>query len=462
MKRITVLAACLLLPLAAARGDETGRYAYAWPLTLSGDSAAWQIELPVEVYRALGDAQLRDLVVVDEQGNAVPTALRAGEPAAGVETRSELPLFALPTGTPAAEGPLNLRIERDANGRLRSLDADLGTSGAKASAGTQDYLLDAGALTAPIERLHLDWNDSADAVSAQFALSASDDLQNWRVVVANANVLGLARDGHRLDHRDIELAGLRTKYLRLRRLDAGAALPGLRVAAIIASAAGPLRAARQWLTLTAERDASAPSADGAAEYRFLAPAALPVEAIRLDLAGDISIARTRVASRRNDAGAWQPRADFTAFRLRQGDAPIASDDVALAQVARDAQWRVQTATPLASPPQLNLAWRPDRFVFLGDAKQHYRLVAGSATARRADYPVDVALARLCAELGAGWQPPLAALGARETLAGDAALQAPTPSSKYDWKAFLLWGVLVAAAAAIGYLALSLLRGQKSP
>jgi len=109
---------------------------------------------------------------------------------------------------------------------------------------------------------------------------------------------------------------------------------------------------------------------------------------------------------------------------------------------------------------LNLAWRPDRFVFLGDAQHRYRLVAGSATARRADYPVEVALTQLRAKLGADWQPPLAALGTRATLAGDAALQ--MPASKYDWKTFLLWGVLVAAAAAIGYLALSLLRGQKSP
>ncbi|HEX7914441.1 DUF3999 family protein, partial [Rudaea sp.] len=156
-----------------------------------------------------------------------------------------------------------------------------------------------------------------------------------------------------------------------------------------------------------------------------------------------------------------PRADFSAFRLQQGGEAIVNDEATLTGAVRDSEWRVQSATPLNRAPTLNLAWRADRFVFLGDAQHRYRLVAGSATARRADYPVDVALAQLRAKLGAGWQPPLAALGTRETLAGNAALQAPTPASKYDWKTFLLWGVLVVAAAAIGYLALSLLRGQKS-
>ncbi|HEX7914625.1 DUF3999 family protein, partial [Rudaea sp.] len=145
MKRITALSAALLVIATATHGDESKRYAYSWPLTLAGDGAAWQVELPLEVYQTLTDAQLRDLVVVDEQGNAVPTAARTADPATAVSARSELPLFALPAGLPSnpADGPLNLRIERDADGRLRSIGADLGTANAQAAPASQDYLLDA-------------------------------------------------------------------------------------------------------------------------------------------------------------------------------------------------------------------------------------------------------------------------------------------------------------------------------
>ena len=38
MKRIAAL--CVVVLAAAAHGDELKRYAYSWPLTLAGDSAA--------------------------------------------------------------------------------------------------------------------------------------------------------------------------------------------------------------------------------------------------------------------------------------------------------------------------------------------------------------------------------------------------------------------------------------
>ena len=81
------------------------------------------------------------------------------------------------------------------------------------------------------------------------------------------------------------------------------------------------------------------------------------------------------------------------------------------------------------------------------------------SARRGDYPVDAALASLRASHGSDWQPPLAALGARATLQGDSARVAAVVEKPRDWKSWLLWAVLVGAAALIGGLALSLLKGR---
>ena len=58
-----------------------------------------------------------------------------------------------------------------------------------------------------------------------------------------------------------------------------------------------------------------------------------------------------------------------------------------------------------------------------------------------------------------WKPPLVTLGARSEAGGESALVPAKPVVVPPWRTWLLWGVLVAAAAIVGGLALSLLRKQ---
>lgn len=468
MMRTAAIAIFILFSGMPAQAGHMRSYAYAWPLTLAGDSAAWQIEPNGEIYAAISDTQLRDLEVVDGDGNPVPMAQRAAESnGAAPLAYVELPLFALPARTDAKadDGSLSLRIERGADGRLRSLDAGLGAG--NATAATDDFIVDASKLEAPIDGLRLDWDEAADAVNAQFAPSGSDDLQTWRNLVANASVLALNQAGNRLSRHEIALGGTRVAYLRLHRLDHGASLRGLRVSARALAPSSPIRAARQWLAASpSANEANENPPPGTAIYRYVLPAPLPVEALRLELASDNSIARVRVASRMPATTAWIPRADFTASRLNtapqiKGKSLIGNDEVAIGAAPRNSEWRVEASPPLDRAPQLNLAWRPDRFVFLAQGHGPYRLIAGSANARRTAYPVDIALAQLRGKLGQDWQPPLAQLGARGTLSGADAFKPVVVTAPRDWKTWLLWGVLAGAAALIGGLALSLLRKPKA-
>ncbi|HEY8009480.1 MAG TPA: DUF3999 domain-containing protein [Rudaea sp.] len=468
--RIATIAIFILLSGMPAQAGYMRSYAYAWPLTLAGDSAAWQIEPTAEIYAAISDAQLRDLEVVDGDGNPVPMAQRAAESTGAAPLAyAELPLFALPAHVDAKtdDGSLSLRIERGADGRLRSLDAGLGAGNATISGAADDFIIDASKLDAPIDSLRLDWDEVADAVNAQFALVGSDDLQTWRNLVANASVLALNQAGNRLSRHEIALGGVRVAYLRLHRLDHGAALRGLRVSARSLAPSSPVRAARQWLAANpTANEANENPPPAMAIYRYVLPAALPVEALRLELASDNSIARVRIASRAPATTAWIPRGDFTAFRLNTapqslGESLIGNDEVAINAAPRNSEWRVEASPPLDRAPTLNLAWRPDRFVFLAQGQGPYRLIAGSANVRRAEYPVDIALAQLRGKLGQDWQPPLAQLGARDTLSGADAFKPVVVAKPHDWKTWLLWGVLIGAAALIGGLALSLLRKPKA-
>lgn len=444
-----MLALCLLAPAAvsAAAADD---YAYAWPLQTTGDAAAWQVELTPEIYAVLRRQDLRDLAVLNAAGEAVPVApYRVRTLDTPREDEVDLPMFGIdtaPAGTPEA---LNLHIERDAQGKLRRVD--LGATAASAPAATsRDLLLDASAIDAALTSLRLDWDPRVD-ISAQFEVAGSDDLQQWRTLVANATVIELHQDGNILARHQIDLHGVRTKYLRLHRLDGGAAIASLRVSARTQARSTLLRAAPVWI------DATPVAAPAPPYFYYSLPAPLPVETIRLELASENSVARVNVASHVTAGGrdVWQVRAPITAFALHQGDTFIRNDEVPASMAQRAREWRVEPLTPLDRAPILHLAYRPDRIVFLAQGAGPYRLVAGSATADRADYPLEAALAQLRRTLGGDWQPPLAQLGARATVRGDAALAAPV--APRDWKTWILWAVLIGAAVLIAGLALSLLR-----
>jgi hypothetical protein len=476
MKRCAVAAFCLfiLCPSAAAPAATADDYAYAWPIQAQGTASAWQVELTPEVYAVVTTADLRDVAVVNTAGEAVPAAaFRA--PNAAATTREDLltlPTFALPRAPAADAGAagdaIRLQIERGADGKLRRVDANLGGAAAAAADTRRDLLLDASGVRAAFAAVRVDWAEGGPDVSAQFAIDGSDDLQSWRVLAPRATVLRLTQNGNRLDRHDIALHDASAAYLRLRRLDDGADLQGLsaRLRTVTSSLSGP---ARQWLDATPTGpdkrrfDPSFGRADGTqvVAWRYQLPAPLAIDSIRLELADDNSLARVVVLSRRrpgdDDPSAWMQRAALVAFRLRQDDGVIGNDEFPAAYAARARDWRIEASTPLEHAPKLMLGFQPDRFVFLAQGAGPYRLVAGSAVARRGDYPVDAALASLRASHDRDWQPPLAALGARAALKGDSALVAPVVEKPFDWKTWLLWGVLVGAAALIGGLALSLLR-----
>jgi len=479
----TLAAACLAttclaaaVPACAAPADD---YAYAWPLQTQGDSAAFQVELTPEVYAAVTRADLRDIEVVNAAGEAVPLAPRAAPSAAvALETQVALPIFPLPEPAAQKDGDdefIRLHVERGADGRLRSLDAQTraNPSAAEAHAPTanqRDLILDASALRDSLSSLQILWDGTGQSISAQFAVSTSDDLQKWRSVVASASVLHLEQNGNVLERHGVTLDGTRATYLRLRRLDDGPPLRDLRVFGRLHTHANAESAGVQWLAASVDGSdvrylsrALAP-ADGKhnVAWRYHLPAPLAVEAIRIALADDNSLARIVAISRErdpyDDPAAWQQRGVYVAFRLRQDGTVVDNDDFTAVPSRRASEWRLESATALEHAPALSVAYRPDRFVFLAQGGGPYRLVAGSARAQRGDYPIDTALAPLRAKLGADWQPPLATLGARATLRGEDALKpAPAAPPVRDWRSWLLWAVLVGAAALIGGLALSLLR-----
>jgi hypothetical protein len=465
---ISTFAIALSIAFAAAAAQPansaaSGDYAYRWPLNAEGQNAAWQFELTPEVYAVLIDPALGDFQVVNADGQAVPVARLTVDPGAQLGVaQATLPVFALPRRAgdidAAGRDNLSLRLERDPDGRLRMLQAEV----TAAAAQTQiDYVMDADISRDPkrpssVDRLDLTWPDGGD-LHARFAVEGSEDLEQWQMLVDGAAVMALHRDGAVLQRRDIALPATSLRYLRLRQLD-GDPVPGLQVTArrTRAGVSSP-----QWRRLRAEFVDSGRDEVGKDHvYRYRLPAKLPVGRIDVTLGTDNGTAEVIVDAQSGAPGSelWTPIGRTLLFRLQQAGVRIDNEDYVLTAPFAAREWRLRSPVELVPSPAMEVAYLPDRFVFLAQGRGPYALVAGSRSARRASLPVEQALAPLRARLGKDWAPPVATLGARVAAAGTAAYakQATPP----DWRRWLLWGFLVLGAAIVGGFAMSLLRARK--
>jgi len=447
---IALLTALAIDAIAATPSD----YAFVFPIeTGTSASSAWRIDLTADVYAWTQDAALGDIEVFNADGQAVPSArfLRP-HPVVRRERNIALPVLALP---PTADKASDLRlvIERDGDGRLRRIDAGEEASAKRAS---RDWLLDTSAVDAAIDSIVLDWDGTADGIVARFAIDGSVDLQSWREV-GIATVVALDQNGARVQHREFPIGELRFNYLRLRRLDDGADLPALRAEAR-SLAPEEAHAAVEWV----DADAIAPSPEdpppaGIHRFDYTLRAALPIGVAHIELANDNALAPVTVFARDATTSPWRMVGKVNAFRVRESDDTLRNADISLARSQRYRDFRIETSAPLAAAPKLSLSYRPDSFVFLAEGKAPYSLAVGSLTTRRANYPLDDALASLRAKLGKTWQPPPASLGAALASAGADSLRPPPPP--LPWRRWLLWGVLVGGALLVAGFALSLLRGN---
>jgi len=451
MSRLIRSAAASISMLLVVGAGHAQQHAVQWPLQLEADAPAHRLTLTVEVYAQLTDPGLGDLEVLNAAGEPVPfgpvppPALPPSEP-----TSVSVPWFVLPPpprgGT--RDDTLRLRVERDADGRLRQLDASVPDSASATAAAGHDLLLDLSALgDVAVDALQFDWT-RADDVSARFRVAGSDDLVGWNVLKPQAGLVDLQQGGHRLLRRDIELPATRHRYLLLSRLDGGAALQPTAVSARLADPARPAVDPFAWLEL----DAPGGSAEAGWTYRL--PGPMRVEQVQVALGSANSVADVQLFSRDDDDAPWRPRGQGIAFRVDDSGSPIESDALTVHGV-RDRQWRLLATPRLDRAPSLRVGHAPDQFVLLSRGDGPYRLVAGSADARRPAYPVE----RLLTEIGerrggSEWQLPSADLGPMQPFAGDAALVGALP-----WQRWLLWGVLLSGAALVIGMVLKLVRSS---
>ncbi|MFP7722241.1 DUF3999 domain-containing protein [Lysobacter sp. A3-1-A15] len=471
MKRATILPAVLpvllLVLLATPAGAAPAPYAMQWPLTLASDDAgAYRVTLDESVYRQVATPDLRDLDVLNADGTPVPTSvLDPEQPLARRPPTVPVPWFPLPTppGAPSQAGGSDWRLVTrvDSDGRLRQVEVEGGApaAGAAGPAQATALLLDLSRIREPVVALQLQWKP-VEALDLGYHVEASDDLEQWRSVPSSGRMVDLGRDGRRLLQRRIQLDGLqpRQQHARYLRLTPRDVAPALEITAVAAEPAGAAAPVPQWLALQ-PAGAAAPErakAGAAAGFVYETGGRFPVEQVDVAMPGNHAL-QWRLESRAGADAPWQLRAGpWMAYRVDGPGPGSQSAPRGLDQPVRDRYWRLTPSGPTGGmAPTLQLGYRPEVVVFLAQGGPPYRLVAGSARARRADSPLPQLVSTLRSHHGAGWQPAPAYLGTPKVLAGPSALEAPR-----NWTQWLLWAVLALGAMAVGGFALSLLRAQR--
>lgn len=445
-----------LLPLAAFAGVRDD-YAQQWPLSLSNaDAGAYRVVLDRSVYAQLQSPLLKDLEVVNAEGASVAASLfDAEQPLAKAASRIDVPWFPLPASSNPQARDIASISEIATDGSLRRVVL---TDSSTTAAGTasNEFLIDTSRLREPVQALQVSWAAGQAPFDRPYRVSASDDLKNWRIVQEEGHLVDLENQGARVFKDRIELEGVRAKYLRLAPLQndqSALVLTSVRAELVPGSAS----ANWQWEEIAGKRVVEK---DGTHSFQFRVQGRFPFERADVVLPGNSSNEWT-LQSRDDQEAAWRSASTpWMAFQLEGGAESNRSAPQSLDRLNRDRYWRLLPGNATGDAvPTLRLGYRPEVVVFLAQGKAPYALVAGSARGKRVDAPLPQLVEALRAQRGRNWQPANATLGAMQALAGAAAL-APAPVER-DWKAWLLWALLVGGALVVAGFAFSLLKKPAS-
>ncbi len=439
-----------LLLAASAAASAPSDFASKW--TLGTDKVgAFSVVLEKSIYQQVTRADLSDLAAFNADGEELafgrmPPALRL--PAAVWQPAA---WFALPASIAAGStaGDLQLHVRRSPEGNL-ALDATLpGPTASNAGGeptGVSDVLIDVRAKDRLINAIAFDFMAGAPDFSATVRVEASDDLQHWRELAADAPLAQLNHERQLLLRHMIDITPQAATYLRLH---ANTPLP-LRAVQLRLQVFGA-DAVRQ--TVQAE-----PVSNDGHAFVYRLPAAIAVDRLQIALAGQNQVADIEIDVRNENDRDFRFLAHDTVFRLQgegaETNAAVIESEPLQFSSTNASQWRIRSSVALAKPPTLTFGYLPESWVVLTSGRPPYVLVAGSRRARRDAFPIEALIAQMRAGKNNEWRPPLVQLGPMRTSAGAAALSGWDASARRTW---LLWGILLLGALAVVAMVIKLLR-----
>jgi len=247
----------------------------------------------------------------------------------------------------------------------------------------------------------------------------------------------------------VPLAGQKAKYLRL---SWPGSQPGLVVRKLSAEFSTETnQVARSWIEAVPATSTGKPG-----EFGFDLGANVTVDRLRIELPQPNTVVAVSVASRTDPQGEWRQVTGVMLYRLtRDKGGEITSPDIEIKPLTHR-YWLLrvdQRGGGLGSgAPRLSAAYARQQLVFVPRGPGPYQLAVGSASVKPGAFPIASLVPGYKEDSLAGI--PEVRTGDTRILGGEARLREQKP---LPWRRIALWGALVAAVAALGAMAGSLLR-----
>ena len=427
-------------------------FAYGMALQTDGKDGVYKVGVPLDVYKVVRHADLRDVRVFNADGEVVPHVVTRSAGSVSVKSEPiELPRFPVYASAQSKLGDLDLQIKRDSQGTVINLNNRSSVAGQNKLVG---YLLDGSKVGPAVKEIELQWSESIANYVGSVTVEASDDLATWRMLAKDAPITRMKFGEHLLDQRRVKFAPTPLIYLRISAPSSQeneVPLPEFtRVVAIPADLSA--EAPRTWATF-----ATNPVANKPGEYAFDVGAQLPIDRIHVGLPQMNTLVQAALLARSNEKEAWQQVAQTTAYRITQNGRQFNSDDV---QINRDVRryWLLRIAQQGGGlgkdNPSVKVGWLADQILFLARGRGPFQLVYGAEGVKSGE----VAITSLMngGEGKGGIRAQSIASGAPTPLGGEARLAGF--SEPFPWKKWVLWGVLGLGVILMGWMA-SRLMGQ---
>ena len=451
IKKIVALLASFvsLIAFAADAPLKPTDFAYGMALQSDGKDGVYKVSVPLDVYKVVRHADLRDVRVFNADGEVVPHVVTRSSSSVSVKSEPiELPRFPVYAAEKSKLGDLDLQIKRDAQGTVINLSNRSSVTGQNKLVG---YLLDGSKIGPAAKEIELQWGEALANYVGSVTLEASDDLATWRTLAKDAPITRMKFGEHLLDQRRVKFAPSPLIYLRISAASAEDGLPELtRVLAIPADMSA--EAPRTWATIAAQAVANKPG-----EYMFDIGAQVPIDRMHVELPQMNTLVQAELLARANEKEAWQSVQHTTAYRITQSGRQFNSDDL---QINRDGRryWLLRIAQQGGGlgkdNPALKVGWLPDQILFLARGRSPFQLVYGAEGVKSGEVPI--ANLMIGGDGKGGIQAQSITLGAATPLGGEARLaRLPEP---FPWKKWMLWAVLGLGVIVMAWMA-SRLMGQ---
>jgi len=506
----TFLVFLLFCVLSVAHGAENIAE-YDSQATIETDAKAtwYQASIPASVRLRAAYPDMRDLRVFNAEGESLPFALSSAT--MGVSTASRVVtarVFPLYDDESAASGvslDSGLWVSRSARGgvEIKVAPSPRTTQPRPARKVLRGWLLDAGLVDFPLQRLTIDWGENSKEGFFRFKMEASDDLENW-FRIGERQLVNLSFDGQSIRQREFDLGGRQSRYLRLLFHDPEAVVQ-LRSAQLSGSVTSVDSTPLAWT-----RPMNGESVPGEeAEYIWHLPVSLPLWKIRITLdepntllpvivygrdfqlisedarekppvrasyrdrvhLRDVIKGKEGRSGRRSlqppssaDQAYWRTLASGVVYRLPDTHGERVENELTLTEELVN-QLRIRVDLRGSgfgnTVPRIEFALRSQDLTFLARGSPPYRLAVGRMQAQAADLPLstlipgDLSRARARGELASARIQELDVLPVtvREPTTETAPQTAP------DRNKVILWSVLILCVLLMAAMVLNLLRGR---